>query len=157
MALHTRKSFAQLCGITEDNLRVQIQRGKVIEKRKQINDEDATNIEFMLKRKQKNGDLKIEVIEKPPITEPDEIIKKEKEFDAKIQERHDLTVKEKSSKINKMELEAELMKIKRQKIQGRLLPTEVVKAIFSQYSKSIQVAFQQCGENWLVEISKKKS
>lgn len=154
---YTRKDFANLCGITPNDVAVYVRRGQIIERNKKIDTHAPATQEFLLKRKEKNGDLKIEVLEKEPITDPKEADKKEKEFDKKIKERHDLLVKEKSSKISKTELELELLKIKREKTQGKLLPTEIVKVVFAQYSKSIQVAFQQCGENWLVEISKKKS
>lgn len=161
MSLLSKKEFAKKCGISTSQLSVYIGREKVITSGKKIDDTLAENMEFMNHRQEKGDVKEVEVIIKPP----PKTIKEKKEFSDKVAQarlreadrRTALNSKSKELEIEKMQQEIEILRAKREKLQAFLIPTDVVKTIFAQHTKSIVVSFQQGGENLLIEISKKKS
>lgn len=151
MAIHQRKDFAKLCGIAPRELSIYIKRGKVILSGKKVDDSIAENAEFLESRK--NGVYKIEIKEKK--FTPAELKRQEKK-----QERNDkhleLNTRQKELDIEKSEEEIMLLKIKKEKQEGIVIPTSFVRDLFALHFKSITVSFQQGADNLILEISKKK-
>jgi hypothetical protein len=149
--LHTRKSFAKLCGVQEQQIGVYIKRGKIIEKNKRIDDSIPDNVEFMNSRSIKVAGLEKKI--DTPVTDPKEIIER-----AQALERYNkLTTSRKEMEIEKMNEEVELFRLKKLKLQGKLIPTDVVEILVAQFAKGIYIATAQGIEEIIFSIGKKKS
>jgi hypothetical protein len=72
------------------------------------------------------------------------------------QNMFDLDMDQKELSIQKMKEEIELKKIQKQKALGQVVPTDMVKIVFTQHNKSIVSAFQNAADNLISTISKKK-
>lgn len=149
--LHTRKSFAEACGIAEQQVGVYIKRGKIVEKHKRIDDTQPENLEFMNGRLAKRGVLEKAVATTP--TNPEEIIQRAKD----LEEMRKLSTSRKAMEIEKMNEEVELFRLKKAKLQGKLIPTELVEILVAQFSKGIYIATAQGIEEIIFGIGKKKS
>ena len=155
MALHTRKSFAKLCGITEQQVAVYVQRNKIVCVGKKIDDTLPENIEFMESKLAKGGTKHIEVKVKPTMTKEEEAAyKKRLEESSRSRQLNSGLVEKKQARLNE---EIELLKIKREKMIGNYIPVELVKALFQQEFKQLVISFQQGADIMIMEISKKKS
>lgn len=154
--IHTRKSFAKICGITEQQVAVYVSRNKIVEINKKIDDTLPENIDFMENKQAKGGATHVELKVKP------------RAMTAKEKDAYDLRIEE-AARIRKLNSgltqrkqerlteEIELLKIKRQKIEGFFIPTDLVKMLLSQEFKQFIVSFHQGADILIMEISKKKS
>jgi len=155
--LHTRKQFANILGITEQQVAVYIGRRKIIEvqdgtkRGKKIDDELPENIEFMETKRLKNELISSELSNVP--IDGKEAVERARAFE----NMRRLNSNKKEIEIAIGNEEIELIRLKKQKILGHLIPTEIMKTLVGQLGKSIQVTFQQAGEDVLMSISKKKN
>jgi hypothetical protein len=141
MAYHIKARFADLCGIEKNKLAVYIKRGKVICSGDLIDDGLAINQEFIEKWQVKTGMREQEITVKEPVeqlqTKPKApniqppIYPKQKIPNVQEPEFHfsgnqlDKQIKEVDLE-RKME-ELEIAKLKRQKMAGESMPTDLVK------------------------------
>lgn len=63
----------------------------------------------------------------------------------------------KQADIKLVEERTELLKKQNEKMAGESLPTEMVKALFSQHFKSVTISFKHSIEQLIIDIAKKKS
>ncbi len=127
--LISKTEFCKRCGLSPGNLSNYINRGKVIVTDKKIDLELIDNIEFLKERRRK-----IEGSEQSGSLESQ--LKR-------------VEIKKKKQEIN-------LLELKEQKTIGALIPTEMVKILFIQHSKSILTAFDNSIDKILTKISKVK-
>ncbi len=129
LTLISKTEFGKQCGLSPGNLSNYIARGQVIVIDNKIDISKIENIEFLDKRKNK--------IEKT------------------TQDRsQDYQLKE--IEIAKKKKETRLLGIKEAKALGLVIPTEIVKILFTQHSKSILTAFDNAIDRILTKISKVK-
>ena len=129
LTLISKTEFGKQCGLSPGNLSNYIARGQVIVIDNKIDISKIENIEFLDKRKNK--------IEKT------------------TQDRsQDYQLKE--IEIAKKKKETRLLEIKEAKALGLVIPTEIVKILFTQHSKSILTAFDNAIDRILTKISKVK-
>jgi hypothetical protein len=167
MAYHIKARFADLCGIEKNKLAVYIKRGKVICSGDLIDDSLAINQEFIEKWQVKTGLREQEITVKEPIEQlqikpkapnvQPPIYPKQKIPNVQEPEFHfsgnqlDKQIKEVDLE-RKME-ELEIAKLKRQKMAGESMPTDLVKNTISVYSRSVSRAFNNAADNLLVEFT----
>lgn len=150
----SKKDFCKVCGISSSQLSVYISRGKVIPTGKNIDISIAENSDFLEMKKERSDVKNIEVIINKPVESNSEAaIERARALDS-IRKQNSA---KKNAEMEKMSEETELIRLKKQKIMGVLIPTELVKALFTQHNKSVVVTFQQVGEEIILEITKKKS
>lgn len=127
--LISKKDFGQRCGLSPGNLSNYIKRGEVIITDKKIDVTLPKNIGFLDKRLKK--------------------------LDKTHQDRgidHQI----KQVELEKKTQETRLLKLKEQKTLGVLIPTEMVKILFTHHTKSILTEFDNSIDRILTKISKIK-
>lgn len=143
MAKLTREQFVKKYGLLAATLRKHISRGKVVERNGFIDTEAEINKQYIA-----NIYGKIE-------TESGiDDVSDESDNDY----QNDSTPKLKSiDKLRAEKLEEEITKLRlaNEKSRGELIPVDVVKPLFIQFSKSIMTSFQNEAESILTEISHK--
>ncbi len=149
--LHTRKSFAKLCNVQEQQIGVYIRRGKIIEKAKRIDDTLPLNKEFLDTRNEKIAGLEVKIATEP--TDPKEIIERAKAYE----HMNKLRTSKTEMDIEKAQEEIELFRLKKMKLQGKLIPTDIVEILIAQFAKGIYIATAQGVEEIIFGIGKKKS
>lgn len=155
MSSLTKKEFAKQCGLTTRELSVYISREKVILTRNKIDDTLPENVEFMESKKGKGLVKKLDIILKPPMTKEEQ-----KVIEARLKEqdkRSKLNTNIKERDLEKVNEEIELLKIKRLKLEGLVIPLEPIRNLMSQEFKQFVISFQQGADILIMEISKKKS
>ncbi|MCE3278006.1 MAG: hypothetical protein K0S44_197 [Bacteroidetes bacterium] len=162
MALHTKKQFAELCGLATNALAVYIKRQKItLTKDDKIDDSEEKNADFLKKRREKTGvviPLKVEVPEKKDASPTQDSSKKNKRTPASNGNLsgYELDKELKQAELNKKIADTEHRQLQIEKLRGELIPTEIVKPLFIQHSESIKVAYNEASENLIVIISQKK-
>jgi hypothetical protein len=165
MGLHTKKQFAEICGMKTKTLSIYIGRDKVVVGKKNLIDDSLpANKEFMLKYADQNQ-AKID----PAVKKSVAVITKGKVSKAKVPDQvagdepveddesglYTLEKRKKALDIEKITSEISLLQLKEAKIRGEVVPTDLVKIVFTQHSKSISTAFFNAADNLFVHISKK--
>lgn len=152
MPRYTRAEYCDMCGITQAYLSVNISRKKVILNE---NDEIDTAVDDnALFAKKRIDKLKDRVVVK--VDEPIEEKKVRKSLVAKdpiVSASHDLEKIKKQLEIEEKQTTIAINKMKLDKLNGVVIPTDLVMVIFSQHSKSITTAFHQAAENYIVEMA----
>lgn len=140
MSLHTRKEFAELCGVSEPYLNNYIKRGKVVLTRNKVDDTIADNREFMEARigKQKIKAAEVETVKLNPDQE-DEV--------------KNLSVKQKRANLRKTVAEADKKELEAQKLRGEAIPIDLTKNIISQLSQSFITSFRDLAEGYMLEVA----
>jgi hypothetical protein len=159
MALHKRSDFAKLCGLSTGNLSNYIGRGKVLLSGDWIDDAIPQNASFLKKWQGKSTPASVvepsqSVINTPPpeITGKSPVVASPDP--AKVLQ-YDLENQIKKADLEKRQRENRLLQLKIDKLNGILIPTDLVKIVFTQHFKSVTTAFQQAADNLLMEIAKK--
>ncbi len=148
--LHKRKDFAALCGIKPRELSVYISRGNVtVSKGNLIDDELPDNADFLVKKQEKGGAIDIEVVPKKFTAAQEKRIER-------LEKISELNTQKRELESDELRERISLLRIKKEKQEGFLIPTALVKELFGQQFRSITIAFQQGAEQLIVEISKKK-
>lgn len=158
MAKVSRKLFAEICGVKPNYLNNYIGRKKVhVGNDNLIDDSLPMNAEFKSNRVRKKEEPKKEKFEPLPLTAEELKLKKQQsEIEAQAAtKKYNLEQQLKELAIEKAEQEVELNKIKIAKAQGEVIPTDLVKVVFAQHSKSITVSFHQGADNFISQIAKR--
>lgn len=165
MALHSKKQFADLCGIATNNLSVQIARGKVIVVNDLIDDTLEKNKSFFEKRASKKpansnqnassetntSKISVESVVKLP-QNPNELIAPS--------ENQSYTESERQLKyLDTLKRQAEIEKLSLDlaKKKGEVIPSELVKPVFLQHNQSIITEFKNVSDEVIRMFAKKKS
>lgn len=165
MALHSKKQFADLCGIATNNLSVQIARGKVIVVNDLIDDTLEKNKSFFEKRASKkpansNQSASIEINTSKITTES--IVKPPQNLNELIapSENQSYTESERQLKyLDTLKRAAEIEKLSLDvaKKKGEVIPSELVKPVFLQHNQSIITEFKNVTDEVIRMFAKKKS
>lgn len=170
MPIYTKKEFASEFKIATKDLSVYIKRGKVVAEGDTIDSGNLINSawcimrqEYLKKKEAKAGPI-------PEISPEDKLnnrsagqkndqvkLKFEPSPETKqtLQESFQADAKLKQLNLTKTENEIAMQNEKLRKIQGESIPTDLVKNLFAQHSKSITVAFRNAADNLLMEITQK--
>lgn len=152
MAIHPRKVFAKMCGLQPRELSVYASRGQVIIVKKQVDDMNPINAEFRDKHVNNTEGKKIRIaIKEGPLTEDDKRKLKG------VEEYSTLNKEKKQLETEVLRENIHLLRMKKEKMEGILIPTDLVKKIFEQHFRSVVISFQRGAENIIIEFSKKKS
>lgn len=168
MALYTLKEFAELCGISLANLSTYKSRGKIQLTDNKVDDQIEINASFLKHQLSKKGKLTAEIAQKP--TKTDEILVKQEQIigtkrdhsttnsptDTGTGSLHDLNKKKKALEVEKIYEETELLKKKNEKMEGELVPTDMVSALIKLHFTNASNQFKNAIENILTEWTNKK-
>lgn len=183
MALLKHEELAEYCGLTNGNLTNYRKRGKVVWNDNNLYDTDSPfNRDFILKRTGSQfDDSKIKKKEKVSIEEKkakkkEALEKKVEPVEIEVEENQTKPVEigansaknsEEITKYNvetqlklleaeKKSREIDLLNIKIEKLNGLVIPTELVKLVFSQHFKSAAIAFKDGAEKFLTRFAVEK-
>lgn len=157
MALLTVKEFASMCGVTAQYVKVYHGRGKVvIGENGYVDTENELNRLFFSKRK---GDETPTPTVNPPAPAyiPPAINTQSNQDQGGFMTYADIEKQKAKLQLEKIANEVSLSKLKVDKLNGELIPTEMVRIVFQQHTRSIATAFKNGAENFLAEISKRKA
>lgn len=139
--LVSKKKFAELTGIRTNHIATLAKRGNIIvEGNGQIDIDNETNKYFYLKKKDKEPDPEINI----PTEESNGLLG-----------MRELDRIKKSLDIQKATEEIELLKIKKEKAQGIVIPLDLTKDLFSRHIKNMVVEFDNASDRILTMISSK--
>lgn len=176
MAFYTRQEFAKLCGIKDYAIiNVNIARGKVVLSGNLIDTNVEENQAFLLKYREKKGITgdTIPLQEPKPKKEP-KPVKEEKPKTRTVlpgppitdehlpqQSKHNLSKNELDIKIKRADLEKkleeiEILKVKKMKLHGELIPTDLVKSLVREIAEGVKLAYIDAIENYTVVIANQK-
>lgn len=169
MGLFSKKEFAGKVGMSTRTLAVHIIRKKVLVSDNLIDDALQINQEFLERysgrisspsegavatsgkpRTKPRGDKNNSVAAKE-IAYPGKSL----EDMEKTQTLYSLDKEQKVATIEKTKADIQLLAMKRDKMRGLVIPTDIVRALFMQHSKSIVVSFEQGVDKMIIEIAKK--
>ncbi len=172
MALHTKKDFAKMCGMTTGNLSnyAKPPRNKVVYSGELIDDQIEPNKSFLQKRLEVLAHGKNEIQTPEPLTTKSDnppgpefkkpVLPSGKEHKAQKPSQdgglYELDKQKKTLELDKLEQEIEILKKKNEKLEGEYYPTELVKALITQLGKSFISEYKDLTENFIIEIAKKK-
>jgi hypothetical protein len=164
MALHTRKDWGLMCGLSAGNLSNYIKRGKVILTGELIDDSKPENIDFLQKFSGRKQEKSNESEQKPREISEDnknstkkEIIQRQKPTnEAEVEGGYSLDRKLKAQELKKKEAETRLLNLKEEKIRGEHIPTELVRSIVILQSQSFVTAFKNGLEDFITIVAKAK-
>lgn len=135
MAKFSKKEFAGLCGIETKNLSVYVTRGKVIvDSDGTIDGSNEHNKTFLMKQSSKKRPVPEETTkkEKEVVTQPKLISEMEE-----TAEYSGLEIKKTAAQVEKLQQEVRLLKIKEEKLQGVVVPSDLILPVFLQHNQSI--------------------
>lgn len=176
MPRYTRREFSDLCGIEPKALAVYVGRNKVIlNENGEVDTAVAMNMAFLEKKTgkkeiespvvvlaepQKKSRIKTTPTPKEPVIQRKEKPIRNKHYKTNDEVENLTTNFEmdnalKRLDMEKKELEVEKLKIQNAKLNGEVIPTELVKMIFAQHFKSVTTAFHQGADNFITEITKR--
>lgn len=152
MSLLSPKDFADFSGVKIDTLRQHIKRGKVEKKGRHIDTEHPTNIIYLNEQWAKNGkpkpDLPVEVLQEEtqnsPTFQDAPINKREK---AIAERASDWALRKKKADALIAERRAQELYLKNQKLQGELMPVELVQKVLVINIQSVFRSFESSAEN----------
>lgn len=162
MALYTRKEFYEKCGVSKGYLNVNIARGKIVLTGKLIDDAIPANAYFMEKRQEQKVEKKVErALQKPPkpVSEADveDIDQALEDVDPDVQTAYNLGLEKKRLDNAKAEEDLALARMKKEKMAGDLIPTDLVLLIFASHFKSVTTSFHQAAENLITTFAKQNN
>lgn len=183
MAFHTKKDFADLCYLPTNALSVYIKRKKVIVKNDLINDSVAENAEFLKKMRAKGpssafvaSDLAKQIVEEQK-EKPEKSRKKapknenlDDDFDVNEPQNTENVPTDRGNLSNyqlererlladiaKKEVDTRLAVLKEEKMLGANIPTDLVKDVIANLTKTFISSFKDGADFFIIEISKRKS
>lgn len=169
MALHTKKEFAAMCGLTTGNLSNYAMRkpAKVIYSGDYVDDSIEPNKSFLAKRIAVKGTVekiekKQEGIEQKPIKIPNiqlATIQKPDEPNvkpAKTGSKGTLYEVKTEAEIEKIKVDTRLKVLQEQFKKGQNMPTDAAKVMIAQLGKAYISKFNSAADNLLMEIAKTK-
>lgn len=161
MAFYTRTEFCKLFEIDHGYLSTYIGRKKIILSGEFIDDTVQANADWIRKRKEKLG----KKVQLPSMETP-----KADLFTAETtkntpntsnntppgQTNYDLDNEIKQLEAEKKRQDIENMRLKNEKLQGKLMPTDLVKVLFSEYTQSNTTSFMENVNVFLQKLFLKK-
>ena len=146
MSLLSTKDFAEFSGVKIATLRQHIKRGKVEKKGSHIDTDHPTNVVYLTEQWAKNGKPAPEPaqIEEKPNFENAPFKKNEKAVAVKA---GDWALRKKEADALISERRAEELRLKNQKLQGELMPIELVQKTLVINIQSIFRSFEASAEN----------
>ena len=177
MAKKTKKQFADICEIKTKDLSVYIMRHKVLVGNDGlIDDKNEHNLAFIANRGRKT---KKKTIVKPKVSSKlktktkqsqknKAVEPKEKTLEIKFQEpqnpileseiyeRAELDKAKLKADLKKKLLDSDIAKINKEKLQGLLIPTDLVMSVIKLQSDSLKVAYHAAAENLILIIGQRK-
>lgn len=161
MALYTKKEFADICGVKTNYLSVPIKRGQIILTGDLIESNDAKNLAFYKKREKPNHQPEqiIPSLNEIETASPPKEIKLPPPSSKNngSQNIYNLDIELKQADLLKKEVDTRLALLKEEKLMGISIPTELVKNVIANLSKSMISSFKDGADNFIIEISKRKS
>lgn len=167
MALHTKKQFAELCGLTTGNLSVYKDRQKVVYSGDYVDDSIEPNLSFLKLRKEKlKSDSKPQKKTHPPPTKPSKLVVERPKTQAisapKVQDPegegqiYNLTQKKLETQITKMNMEMDKLRLQNSKFMGEVVPFSLIKPCVMQHNQSIIAQSKNTLDNILRLFKKKR-
>jgi len=148
MTLYKRVDFAKLCGIAPAAITVNIGRNKIILSGNLIDDSIHENALFLSKYTREKF---IDGKHAPQISQAESDGKK-----SMSSKRYEIDTAKKMLDIKKINEEYEILQLKKEKLQGLLIPTRLAQAVTISLSESLKIAFHEGVENLIVILSQKK-
>jgi hypothetical protein len=163
MAKYKQAEFAEKCGISVGAVSVQKKRGKIIvDAEGMVDDQDSINQGFLnkaiLNLKRRESKMTVVAEEKPEKVEskPKKAERPERtEMSDQFREKMSVETNLKKIQTERAEAESELLKIKKDRINGQLLPTVMIKPLFQRHFQSIIMEFQHTVNALITDISVK--
>jgi hypothetical protein len=153
MALHSKRQFAELCGIPTKTLAIYISRGKVSVFNDLIDDTSPENQYFLASKSIKSS----ENSNQQAVSAPKDAAKAHV-IQPNIQEGiFALDQRLKVLEAKKKERELAILAIKEDKMRGEVIPSDLVKILFLQHFKTVGASFRNSIENVITNIAKRKS
>lgn len=168
MALYTMKEFADLCGLSLANLSTYKSRSKIELTAGKVDDQKDINASFLKHQLSKKGKLSTENTVKTTETvdntaTSDQILTKKRNkststtpTDNGSGSLYHLDIQKKELDIQKTSEEIELLKKKNEKMEGELIPTDLVTELLKLHFTSATNQFKNSIENILTEWTKRK-
>jgi hypothetical protein len=147
---HTKQAFATICEMTTGNLSNYIARGNVIADGQEIDITHPTNAAFLEKRLKKLGKLNPNEPRKEPTQSSEEMIKLTIDAGTSLTE---ITRKKKIADLEKVVNETELLVLKKQKIQGEMVPTDMMFEVTKRLGNHLIYAYRDAWEGFLITMS----
>lgn len=159
--LRSKKEFAELCGISQAHLSEYLRKKKVKAQGKgnfeKIDDSIEPNYTFMKRHLASKLQAEKEKVGEVEIVEPVEVERSEPaEVDKDVEAYVSLDQIKKAKDIEKISEEIELLKIKKEKLYGEVIPTSMVIDLISRMTKVIVVEYSNTCDKVITRISKKK-
>lgn len=176
----TRREFAEMCGCSDQTIYSNVRRGNLVLDGKKIDTDHPTNRNFLLQKERggikTNQALKsVKKIEKH--TQTDRNPRKTKALFSKKEKQETpkkpkIKTKEEREAIRKAEMEIEFTlqkkeldreiakeklmteRVKRMKMEGELLPKDLVQNIFKTHIKNFQKTFHGASEQMIIDLGK---
>lgn len=169
MALHSKKDFAEMCGLTTGNLSVYEARRKVVYSGDYIDDSIELNRLFLDKRRRLQAKKSPERPTEPPKSDPPPPAPPKVEKPAPTRPKPPRVVQltdtgagliaedaEKARLTNeKLQLANEFMRKRLEKLMGESIPTELVKAIIAQLGRSFPTEYRNLWDQTMADLAKK--
>lgn len=148
---HTRKEFADLCGLTPGNLSNRIKAGKVIVENDKIDDKNSQNAYFITRQQQRRPNAgakrKNAMVIKPHKLDVDKVKAQTKLFELDQEKRE--------AEIDWKKQQAAVMKLKAGRILGEYIPSDQVRVLFTQHFRSLSLTIKDMIDQYIVRISQK--
>lgn len=146
MNLKRKKDFAEAIGVTTSYVTTMISRGQLFAVENKNDGKDWIDLDHAitrayLKKRKARG---LMPTKKEP--EPDFDIPEKETIDVDMSgasELESLTEREQKAKVEKLEHQVQIERMKKEKMAGETIPTEIVRQLFSQHFKSVALKFHE--------------
>ena len=150
MPIHTIKGISILTGIPAKNIHTYIHRGKLLEKPKGlIDDSNPMNMEFINKHKLSESNTKTDETLIIKENKPVENKKQKKEVKDESFETYVSENGLRTLKAEKLEEDIKLAKMRNEKIEGKLIPTDIIQRAIQEVIQRYKMTFVQQSEQLL--------
>lgn len=161
MALYSKKEFAAKCGVTTSVLAVYLKRKKIVMDGDNIDDNNPINVAFFQKHSQRHlppagtDDGGVGTVKSPAKTKTQPDRKAEARKKEQSQTLFELEKEAKQHGIEKTKEEIDRLRMQKHKLNGYLIPTDMVKTLFGQHFRAVTVSFKEGADNILVKWAKR--
>lgn len=144
----SKREFRELVGISATDINVYKRRGNIefrVDKSdgKEYVDLDSSITKAWIKRRQAKGLMPENPPEKKDFDFDDKEITLLGRDDSEMSDLEDIAVRKERASTLKLEHQAEIERMKRDKMAGETIPTEIVKRLFAQHFKSVALTFNR--------------
>lgn len=148
MARHTRKEFAEMCGIRAGDIFNYVKRGNIVLDGELIDDRNDVNKRFIQKREMKVKDKVSEPKTQPESTTESDPEPKQNSYTQALRDKALLDIEHKQELIESKRLE------NRKKL-GLVVPTDGVRSIIVMHTESIKVSYVEASDGLIVLFAQK--